>query len=107
MFCAGLFFMITQGKGILHEPWTPFMVFGTLYTIILGTLLPFVLYMEGQKLVGPENAPIFALLESVFSAGMSYFWFGIRFNLFQLLGMALILGMSFWLAFQEKSSAIP
>ncbi|MDO5714363.1 MAG: DMT family transporter [Tissierellia bacterium] len=107
MFFSGLFLLMISYPELRDIQWTLSSILGTGYTIFLGTLLPFVLYMEGQKLVGPENAPIFALLESVFSAIISILWLKVSFSGIQYLGMILILSMNLWLTLKQKEGELP
>lgn len=60
------------------------------YCIFFGTLLPFVLFIEGQKLVGASTASIFAFTEPLFSTFISVVWLGTKFLLVDYIGVILV-----------------
>lgn len=67
--------MIFAGIGfsIVLRPWRiPFIVdlgsiLGIIYVVLFGTLCPFVFYLFGSKIIGPQRASIITLLEPVIS----------------------------------------
>lgn len=97
MFFSGTLFLFLNISGFQEVTWSFASLAGVSYSVLLGTLLPFILYMEGQKLVGPDRAPVLALLESVFSLLLSVLWLGDTFRPGDILGMTLILSMNLWL----------
>jgi drug/metabolite transporter, DME family len=63
-----------------------------LFVGIVGTLLPFLLYVWGIGRVRAERATIAATLEPVFAAAAAWVWLGQTLTLTQLLGGMLVLG---------------
>ena len=60
--------------------------------VVLGTLLPFVLFAYGQARVRPQIAGAFVNLEPVVGATVAVIGFGNRFGAAQIAGSLAILG---------------
>lgn len=79
------------GRPPLPPSWDARTLLAMAYSIFGGTLFPFLLYTVGQRMVGPQRAVILALSESVISALLSIFLFGIPLGPMDLMSMAMIL----------------
>lgn len=65
---------------------------GLLFVLVfVGTIVAFLLFLQGIQLVGPVKAGIYACMEPVTAALLSCFWLGSSFSLTDLVGFALIL----------------
>lgn len=92
------------GGGVLFiafRPWTysPIMDSGTVLAfsaiLIFGTILSFSFYMEGVKLIGATHASLYASVEPLSSALLSFFWLKVPFQAMDIVGFAFIISTIF------------
>lgn len=62
-----------------------------IYTIILGTVIAFGLFLASTKYIKPQEAGIVGALEPLSSVTFSILIFSISFGIYELIGMALII----------------
>lgn len=72
----------------LHAPvWA-----GLLYVIVLGGIVPFLLYIGSLRHIGAARASLVAMLEPVLASVVAYAWLGETFGAWQLTGGIVVLG---------------
>lgn len=75
--------------------WAPFFtretIFDVAWIIIFGTVVAFIIFNVGLKLITPEEAALAELAEPASSVVLSYFAFGTVFGLVESFGMVLVL----------------
>ena len=75
--------------------WRPFFEFDVIFDvgwiIIIGTVLPFLMFNAGLIYLTPEEASITVTIEPVASVIISYFIFGTTFGLIESIGILLVL----------------
>lgn len=105
MILAGIILALLVKPSTINIYWDLYAVLGLLFCIILGTFIPFVLYMEGQKRAGADLAGIFSLAEPIFSTLIAVFIYGLVFKPVDYLGMGLIFGSICMLTLKEDVNA--
>lgn len=74
------------------------LVAATAGLIVLGTVLSFLLYMLGLRIVGPTRASLLVMTEPISAALLAAMWFGAKFFAADLLGFGCILAVMVLLA---------
>lgn len=69
---------------------------------IVGTMIAFMLYLQGVSCIGPVKASMISSVEPVSAAIFSVFWLGSKFMWIDIVGFACILFTVFLLAKKEK-----
>lgn len=101
MFIAGI------GFGIALRPWNDIFIkditsiLGILYVAIFGTLCPFLFYLMGSKIIGPQRAGILTLVEPVASTLIAVMVMGESFIFLDYLGITMVLS-ALWILTSEK-----
>ncbi len=91
MFIGGVVF------ALISQPWKASFIFdmssiaGIIYVAILGTLIPFTLYMKGAHILSPVIASILSLLETVFTTVIATTFMGVNFISIDYIGIALVI----------------
>lgn len=75
---------------------------GLLYVGIFGTLVPFVLFLMGSQIIGPNKASILALIEPVASTFIGTFFLGVKFTLMDFIAIGLIVFALFLISLPNK-----
>ena len=79
-----------------------------LYIGVMGTLLPFGLYLEGVNLIRSTRASITAILEPITAGAIAFFFLNERMHTLQILGGCLVIAAIILLQFkQEKDDKAP
>lgn len=73
------------------------------FTIIMGTIFPFVAYLEGAKLIGPPKASILGSLEPLFSTLIAVFFLGASFYPIDYVGVALVIVSVIMLSLPDRN----
>lgn len=82
---------------LVFKPWkTSFTVdfisiIGIIFVIILGTLLPFLFYLMGLKIIGAQRASIISLLEPVASTVIAVYFLNVKLHMFDYIGIIMVL----------------
>lgn len=90
------------------RPWTMMpmlnapVVLGTLATIVLGTVVAYLLFLEGVKRVGAVIGGLLDAIEPVTAIIVSALWLGTPVTGYDVLGCALIIGMIVLITLPEK-----
>jgi drug/metabolite transporter (DMT)-like permease len=74
------------------QPYSAFQWLLILYVVILGTMVPFGLYLDGVNLIRSTRASITATLEPITAGVISYIFLGESLEIFQLAGGVLVIG---------------
>ena len=77
-------------------------VFAACGVVFIGTLLSFLMYMEGVKLIGPVKASMLASVEPFSATVFSVVWMGTQFMYIDIIGFIFILSTIFLLAREKQ-----
>ena len=77
-------------------------VIGMAAVILLGTVVAFVCYLEGVRLIGPKKGSLYASVEPVSATVFSVIWMHVSFGVMDFLGFFCILSTIFILAMSRK-----
>lgn len=104
---AGILMCIITKSYAVHVSFTPYSVLLVAAIAILGTLIPFLIYGFGVRLLGNVKASLFATVEPVVSAILAFFLANVTFTKIDILGFVCILGAIQVVAMQavRKSNA--
>jgi drug/metabolite transporter (DMT)-like permease len=102
--------MIIAGIGIscFHAPWQiegqwdEKTFYYTLFIIVLGTLIPFYLYLNAVKYIGAEKSVLLTSAEPLCAAALSVWWLGVSFTWIDWTGALLIISTVFILAIDRS-----
>ena len=72
------------------------------FAIVMGTIFPFVAYLEGAKLIGPPKASILGSLEPLFSTLIAVFFLGAKFYPIDYVGVALVMASVIFLSLPDR-----
>lgn len=98
---------------ILLKPWqySPIIDSETLLAmtviIVLGTILSFSFYMQGVKLIGATHASLYASVEPLTAAILSFVWLKVPFQALDFTGFFFIISTIFLLSFRAKPKPVP
>lgn len=93
---------------VVFRPWTiPVVVDGEVLigmaaVILLGTVVAFVCYLEGVRLIGPKKGSLYASIEPVSATVFSVIWLHVSFGIMDFFGFFCILSTIFILAMSKK-----
>ncbi len=73
--------------------------------ILFGTILSFCFYMQGVKLIGATHASLYASVEPVSAALLSFLWLKVSFELVDIAGFILIISTIFILSLTSQGSS--
>ena len=76
-------------------------VFGIGYVVIFGTLIPFLSYLMGSKIIGPDKSSIITLIEPVMSTIIAVVFLNESFVFIDYIGMAVVIFALFVLSRPE------
>ena len=104
---AGILMCIITKSYAVHVSFTPYSVLLIAAIAIFGTLIPFLIYGFGVRLLGNVKASLFATVEPVVSAILAFFLANVTFTKIDILGFVCILGAIQIVAMQavRKSNA--
>lgn len=104
---AGILMCIITKSYAVHVSFTPYSVLLVAAIAIFGTLIPFLIYGFGVRLLGNVKASLFATVEPVVSAILAFFLANVTFTKIDILGFVCILGAIQVVALQavRKSNA--
>lgn len=104
---AGILMCIITKSYAVHVSFTPYSVLLVAAIAIFGTLIPFLIYGFGVRLLGNVKASLFATVEPVVSAILAFFLANVTFTKIDILGFICILGAIQIVAMQavRKSNA--
>ncbi len=71
--------------------------------VVIGTALPFTLYLKGVSIIGASKGSMLACIEPVSATVFSALWLKNKFTVFDLAGFALIITTVLILSFKEKA----
>jgi drug/metabolite transporter (DMT)-like permease len=74
------------------QPYSGFQWLFILYVVILGTMVPFGLYLDGVNLIRSTRASVTATLEPITAGVISYIFLGESLEIFQIAGGILVIG---------------
>lgn len=72
-----------------------------LFAVIMGTIFPFVAYLEGAKRIGPQNASILGSMEPLFSTAVAVLFLSQLFYPIDYLGVTLVVAAIILLSLSE------
>lgn len=72
------------------------------FAIVMGTIFPFVAYLEGAKLIGPPRASILGSLEPLFSTLIAVFFLDAKFYPIDYVGVALVMASVIFLSLPDR-----
>ena len=81
------------------------MVLGTLGPILLGTIVAYLLFLEGVKRVGAVVGGLLDAVEPVTAIVVSAVWLGTIITGFDVVGCILIIGMMILVTLPEKGAS--
>lgn len=93
---------------IFLRPWTVMptlnapIVLGTLGTIVFGTIIAYLLFLKGMKLVGPIVGGLLDAIEPVTALVLSALWLGTSVTIWDTIGCAFIIGMIVLITLPDK-----
>lgn len=101
--------MLISGVGftLVFRPWkSPFLidvssVLGIIFVAAFGTLFPFLFYLMGAKIIGPQRASILSLIEPVASTIIAVVFMGAELVKIDFLGIGLVVFALLLLALPE------
>ncbi len=104
---AGILMCIITKSYAVHVSFTPYSTLLVTAIAIFGTLIPFLIYGFGVRLLGNVKASLFATVEPVVSAILAFFLANVTFTKIDILGFVCILGAIQVVALQavRKSNA--
>ena len=104
---AGILMCIITKSYSVHVSFTPYSALLVTAIAIFGTLIPFLIYGFGVRLLGNVKASLFATVEPVVSAILAFFLANVTFTKIDILGFVCILGAIQVVAMQavRKSNA--
>lgn len=104
---AGILMCIITKSYAVHVSFTPYSALLVTAIAIFGTLIPFLIYGFGVRLLGNVKASLFATVEPVVSAILAFFLANVTFTKIDILGFVCILGAIQVVAMQavRKSNA--
>ena len=79
-------------------------IIGTIGTILLGTVIAYLLFLEGVKRVGPIIGGLLDAIEPVTAIITSAVWLGTVVTGFDVLGCAFVVGMMILVTLPEKQN---
>ncbi|SFM34272.1 DMT family transporter [Pelosinus propionicus] len=97
---------------IIFKPWiySPIIdleaVMALTAIILFGTIVSFCFYMQGVKLIGATHASMYASVEPVSAALLSFLWLKVSFEIVDFVGFALIILTIFILALASKGDIL-
>ncbi|WP_310831725.1 EamA family transporter [Paenibacillus pedocola] len=95
--------MLTGGAGmnLIHPfwsvppvDWSPSIIGAILFVIVLGTLVPFYLYIASLRHIAPHEASLLSCTEPVSAIVFSVIWLSVPFNVVQAIGAGMIVLMT-------------
>lgn len=95
--------MLTGGTGmnLIHPfwsvpqvDWSPSIIGAILFVIVLGTLVPFYLYIASLRHIAPHEASLLSCTEPVSAIVFSVLWLSVPFNAVQAIGGGMIVLMT-------------
>ncbi|MBR2789829.1 MAG: DMT family transporter [Eggerthellaceae bacterium] len=93
---------------VLFHPWTyqvevtGTVVFGTAGMVVCGTILAYLLFMQGEKDAGPMLAGLLNTIELVAAFVISHFWLGTPVGVWDVLGSICIISMMILLTLKGR-----
>ena len=82
--------------------WDMESILAFIFVVIFGTVVSFLLYLSGVKILGATKASLFACVEPLASAVLSVLWLKVRLELIDILGFVFIIATIFILAYKRK-----
>ena len=73
-----------------------------LLIVLFGTIVAFVLYLSGVKMIGPTKASIIACVEPVAATICSIIFMGVNFSFLDIVGFVCIISTIFIVAIFDK-----
>lgn len=93
---------------VFYQPWnhlpeiTGSMLLNIMIVIILGTVIPYALYLKGIHLIGPVKASMIIAVEPISATAFAAIILGTTFTIADLMGFACIIFSIFFLAERRK-----
>lgn len=78
-------------------PATPMQWFGSIYMVVIGTVIPLVCLMKGIQLIGANKASLLFTVEPVVTIILAVLIFQERFTFIQVIGCAIILSATLYM----------
>lgn len=78
------------------------LIASTAAIIVLGTVIAYVFFLEGIRLIGPTKSGIISSVEPVSASVISAIWLGSEFSLTDIVGMVMIISTIFIIALTSK-----
>lgn len=98
------------GFGLALRPWNdffikdPISILGILYVAIFGTLFPFLFYLMGCKIIGPQRAGILTLIEPVAATLIAVMVMGEEFIYLDYISISMVIVALFILSSEKQAS---
>lgn len=103
---AGILMCVITKSYAVHISFTPYSVLLVAAIAVFGTLIPFLIYGFGVRLLGNVKASLFATVEPVVSAILAFFLANVTFTKIDILGFVCILGAIQIVAMQAARKSI-
>ncbi|MBR3258130.1 MAG: EamA family transporter [Eggerthellaceae bacterium] len=104
-------FVIAAAAGaLIFHPWTyhvevtGMVAFGTAGMVICGTILAYLLFMQGEKDAGPMLAGLLNTIELVAAFVISHFWLGTEISIWDIAGAACIISMMIMITLKDPAA---
>ncbi|MCJ7856582.1 DMT family transporter [Lachnospiraceae bacterium NSJ-143] len=104
MLVAGVAFTLFSRAWTIHQNIDIQSAFIVILIIMIGTVLPFTLYLKGVSYIGASKASVFACIEPVSATFFSAVWLKSKFTPMDLLGFSFIIATVLMLSLKDFSS---
>ena len=95
--------LIVQPWDMIELTWSPLVIAYVLFVIVFGTLLPFYLYMESLRYIGPAESGILSSAEPLTAMVVSALWLQVPLGFFEVLGGLCIISTVTILSIKPRS----
>ncbi len=104
-FLGLMVFSLSNGGFVLPE--TFFQWCGSLYVVVIGTVIPLVCLMKGINLIGANKASLLFTVEPIVTILLAVMIFNERFTFVQVIGCAIILSATVYMQRGPKGASAP
>ncbi|GGE40474.1 permease [Pullulanibacillus camelliae] len=105
MVIGGVVFSFVQQPWRFSGSWSMWSMLAIVFVVILGTLVPFYLYVESLKYIQPSEASLLACAEPLSAAILSVIWLHVKFGLSEWIGALCIIMTIILLALKQRMAA--
>ena len=107
MLCGGIACSFVKAPWIIEGIWDTDTIISTAFVVILGTLIPFYMYLTAVNIVGGQKASLLASAEPLSATILALIWLKISFTWIDLTGSIFIVSTIFILSMKSKPKKLP